>query len=179
MKYFFRLILFLFLLVACSPPLDFKQAEDFTATPVYTLDVFHMELNPSKFTDTVAGPVTQILDTVPMNIFVDDFLAKGLQKIDVYVKYENPWPASFKLTMKLLDKQNAGITSMTDTILPGNASNPWRHESLHTINLTDVPDLPRIKNLALQLERLDTNDLSQATGLLKIQSKADIYYVFE
>gem|GEM_PF-5486938 len=172
------ILVYLVIPTGCIRNIDPTQAEDFKAEPVYTLDVFHTQLGGSDFYTDQNSMLQEIRDTLPMNVFFNNLIKKGFQKIEFYVNIKNELPASFSYTVNFLHDQT-GIHSITGQIPLGSVQSPASKEDIFEITIQDVPQLTETNQLEIVLERMDSNNIQNEQGVLELKSKADVYYIYE
>ncbi len=174
----FLLLMYGFVFSGCVNDIDTYQVDDFKAEPVYTLDVFHMRLGGSDFYTVQNSMLQEIRDTLPMNVFFNNLIKNGFQKIEFYVNIKNELPASFSYTVNFLHDQT-GIHSITGQIPLGSVQSPALKEDIFEITVQDVPQLTETNQLEIVLERMDSNNIQNEQGVLEVKSKADVYYIYE
>ncbi len=172
------LAIFLFSLLACSKKLDLKQAEDFKAEPVLSVDLFYTHLTGRDFYINDTIPIMEIRDTVPFTVFKEKPVKDGLQKIMLYIKVHNELPAAFQGKIKFLN-DNQPLDSVYAHIEKATGNQAFEHEFVFTIIKDSIPEIVLTTGLAVHFQRMDSVDISQDDRILKAQSRGDFYVVIQ
>jgi len=171
--------LLVFLLSGCAKPLDLGQIKDFSAEPVWTIDLFYARLAGEDF---YYGdyPLMEVNDTIPFEIFSNRAIRDGLEKMIIYFDITNPFTSEFAFEVEFLDEYNQ-VRQADGDIIPAapSADQPFRKEYTITINKSENPEIVLTKRLHLRFARLDTVDLRNQDGQLEIKSKGDFYMVLQ
>ncbi len=166
------------LFISCSDKLDFKQAEDFRAEPVLSVDLFYTRLNGNDFYINDTIPIMEIRDTVPFTVFKEKPVKDGLQKIMLYVQVHNELPAAFQGKIKFL-KNGQPIDSVYADIQSATTNQAFDREYVFTIIKDSVPEIVLTTDLAIHFQRTDSIDISHDNRMLKAQSRGDFYVVIQ
>lgn len=158
----------------CMKPLDFSQVKEIEAEPVWTVDLFYTQLTAQDFYEN-NRPLPAIDDTLPFEIFNNNIVRNGLQKMIVYLKVTNPFVSSFKFEMEFLDGHNERRFIAQRIIRAAQDNTPTQQNFIIVINKRNHPDIVLTKKLHFRLIRLDTTDIRSQSGQLIIQSKGDFF----
>jgi hypothetical protein len=106
--YFFLLMT---IIVSCSSPLDFSQAENVTIKPAITGNISYFDVAASKFIDNQLRQVV-ILDTVNFDLFKGTFFKDNLKKLDLFMEIKNNIDRELIVESNLIDENKKVLKSI-------------------------------------------------------------------
>jgi hypothetical protein len=96
---------------SCSSDLDFNQAEDFSAEPVFTTNLAYVELKESVLAGNGAGNIV-FKHTSNVDFLNKSFVDENLVKVELNFRFRNSIPRDFIFRVVFLDKNDAQIYNM-------------------------------------------------------------------
>ncbi len=169
------LCLCLLLSISCTEDLDFKQTEDFSSQPSFSLSLVNFNIPPTVFVNIPgAPPVTEINERSNLGLFQDEFIQKNLVKIDFNFEVENSFDKDFTVEISLINGNDVLVQRLNDIIIPRNNNEVVLTETLL------VADNPAIRNIetaivSIKLSNTNTTILSTDVGALNFKSAVTIH----
>lgn len=115
MKHIFcyRNILFVLLLsfCACSSDLDFEQADDFNAQPVFTTNLAYIQVKAPELVEN-GVEVPPLSYTTNVDFFDSSFVNDNLQKAEFYIRVKNTINRAFTFEINLLEDNDILIRNI-------------------------------------------------------------------
>jgi hypothetical protein len=100
---------------SCSSDLDFNQANDFSAQPVFTTNLAYVELKESVLAGNGAGNGAGNVvfnHTSDVDFLDKSFVDENLVKVELNFRFRNSIPRDFIFSVVFLDKNDAPIYNM-------------------------------------------------------------------
>lgn len=112
------------LLVSCSKPVDFDQAEDAQPEPILELGLVYTNLDTSLFADGVSVTSFVVRDTTRLEIFGEGFYRDNVVRTDLVFEFTNTIEADFEVNFLFLDDNGQQQYGINVPIPPSMGGNP-------------------------------------------------------
>jgi hypothetical protein len=166
------------IIVSCSSPLDFSQAENLTIKPTITGNLSYFDVPSSKFIDNQLRQVV-ILDTVNFDLFKGTFFKDNLKKLDLFMEIKNNIDRELIVESNLID-ENKKVLKTLNYKIPSFSGVEKFEKKLETFEGTDVEILVNTQRISYKLiiENSHPNNPNNKKNVV-FKSYADLYFNIE
>lgn len=160
------LILSLFIVVACSESLDFKQIEAYKLKPVLTAALVSFNAKPIQFFDsTGAIQKNSVSDIFEFEGFDENYIRNNVVKLVFNAEFKNEFDRDVTIQVDFLNNSNIIIYSFSPIFVESFDENPPPYEeeiiiatNLTVLNATQVKITASLENTTTQLNPTDTSE---------------------
>jgi hypothetical protein len=160
---------------SCSSDLDFEQANDFSAQPIFTTNLAYFEAKAPYFTG--AGGGGQIYPYIAKVDFFDtSFIKDNLIKTDLYFRIKNTIGRGCNFNITFLDVNNAPIKTVNIPV-GAYAGAEILEEKTVTFTTVDIDILKNTKKMVFLIAILPGTPLTATSpGRIEMSSSLTAYF---
>jgi hypothetical protein len=160
---------------SCSSDLDFEQANDFSAQPIFTTNLAYYEAKAPDF--EIAGAGAYSFGYVAKVEFFDtSFIKDNLIKTDLYFRIKNTIARGYDFNITFLDVNNAPIKTVNIPV-GAYAGTEILEEKTVTFTTVDIDILKNTKKMVFSIAILPGTPLTATSpGRIEMSSSLTAYF---
>ncbi|PZX92878.1 hypothetical protein DOS84_13485 [Flavobacterium aquariorum] len=160
---------------SCSSDLDFNQAEDFTAQPVFTTNLSYFEVKaPDFIIDGTEQPFFSYVANV--DFLNTSFVEEDLVRTELYFRIKNTIARAYDYNVNFLDDNNTPIYTITMNV-PAYGGKEVLVEKTETFTAANVDILKRTTKMVFSIAMFPGPPLTaNSPGRVELSSSITAYF---
>ena len=162
------------LLLSCVKDVDFNQAEDFQATPVYTANLVFFELTAQEMAQ--APQPINVTDNTSFRVLTEEgFIQDNTIRAQLFLEFTNTIGQPFSIQVTLLD-DNDQVTDTFQINIPASSGAEVVRNTTRDYQGQNLDAFLQTTQIVINFQG---NVTAQDTGTLQLKSSGTLYMLFE